>query len=603
MSKAILGLSLLILICLSACVEPVAKPHKGNTAKSDHQYMVDQLTSGIPRRHNLADDREHRFLLEQMKVAGLTPDRYPGIFASVANTRKAHLGGAYRDLEDFSPQAEGTTITPRQGSALNSPLDLGLDTLGNYTGSAVSYVKGGTISTILSITMHRADTGAQIGKAANLNKMGTTQYLELNAQPAVDPGVDVYMLYTYLYQTADNIDSTGVLLGDSGSIILSSGDVKATITNTDPKKQNAPGDPDQIVVCMWRHANNKADCDYWNNTNGIDGNDLTIMFPVNGSVSFTDQGGQPLPIVPIDANCGTSAGFPQTSMTVFPTGTDATDMCYLTGPTTTQMWCGADAFGTINNNTATWAIPHGSFKSDGTQGRCLVSGQTANYTMLNIFSVNVGGVPTEIPVSIRSTSPSSPVPLGQHFNLPIKQLKVEYGCLAEGTQITMADGKNLPIESVQVNTHSVASQQNTTLQVVGNSRGVEPIPMIEISTADGHRLMATSGHPIVTSKGIRLAKQLAVGDIVITSQGRSALVTVAEVEYRGRIWNLDLGQDGSNIPIVEQTMFANGILVGDQTMQEVYEQRFNATETARKTRIPEGFMTDYQSYLEDQAGD
>ena len=46
---------------------------------------------------------------------------------------------------------------------------------------------------------------------------------------------------------------------------------------------------------------------------------------------------------------------------------------------------------------------------------------------------------------------------------------------------------------------------------------------------------------MITASGIRTARQLVIGDVLITDAGHSKLVSVARRKYDWNVWNLDVG--------------------------------------------------------------
>lgn len=565
----------------------------------DHAYVVAKLRPLVDHRHDLSDDRELRFLLRRLALAGITEEALPATYRAHLETRELHRNGGFEPAPTFDFGDGSGTITPAPFPVVNLPVSLGLDDGGSYQSSGLSYAQNGTVFTSLILSLHRSDNHQQISQPATLLQYGTSRYLQIDANPGPDPGVPVYALLTYSLQTFGTGSAAAAGGTRSGSLMLRASQLMAAITNTDPAKQAGRGtqNPDDIVVCMWRNIDNQEDCDYWNNDNGGTGNDLTIAFPINGSVAFTDESG-PVEINAPSGQCDPKhPQLPITVVTIVPANNDSDTGCYLMGPTTCSFWHnGSDSYGTVSGNTASWSVPHGAFTG---QRTCLATGQTALYTMINQFSLADNMVAA---VTISSSAPPDHSGDGPFYQ-QIDPLQVFYGCLAEGTGILLADGSTRAVEGVVVQRDRVrADGSGRALQVVGNSKGREPIPMLHLTDEAGHELLLTEGHPVVTTSGVKLAKELSFADRLVTVDGPSALVGMERRKFDGAVWSLDLGSDEGELRPEERTLFANGILVGDLTAQAHYEEAFKTRKPHILERLPEEFHGDYFAHAARQEG-
>lgn len=183
------------------------------------------------------------------------------------------------------------------------------------------------------------------------------------------------------------------------------------------------------------------------------------------------------------------------------------------------------------------------------------------------------------------------------------QMQVVYSCLAEGSLITLPGGKQLPIEMLQVGDQVLgASQfnpaQRLELEIADISVGVEAIPMIQLTTRAGKKLLLTESHPVITQSGKSVwAKDLALGERIHT-KGKTEFIThIEEVKFDGKVYNLLLKRNKhDDVQIEGETfsMFANGIQVGDLGMQSDNEFK-NEVETQQDVlnRLPEHWHKDY----------
>lgn len=199
------------------------------------------------------------------------------------------------------------------------------------------------------------------------------------------------------------------------------------------------------------------------------------------------------------------------------------------------------------------------------------------------------------------------------YELPVMQFVKS--CLAKGSLITLANGQKVAIETIKVGDTVLGSSEYTPNQLIpltveDVSIGVELIPMFEVSTDKGHKLLLTESHPVVNQSGQSIwAKHLSEGDrIQVASNGTStdsALITsIKEVEYKDSVYNLKLAR-----PVTEDTvsidhsesfnMVANGMVVGDLNRQNevAFHHKEETTEDVLN-RLPQAWHQDYMNSLD-----
>jgi hypothetical protein len=134
--------------------------------------------------------------------------------------------------------------------------------------------------------------------------------------------------------------------------------------------------------------------------------------------------------------------------------------------------------------------------------------------------------------------------------------------VTEGTKITLADGSEKAIESIQAGDVVKGQQHNST--ITDTSLGRSTSPLIKIETNQGPSLIATENHPVVTSNGMVAAAQLSPGRTVITTQGPTNITGITHTPYNGNLFSLHLakGADASS------SFYANGLLVGNSEMNQ-----------------------------------
>jgi hypothetical protein len=185
-------------------------------------------------------------------------------------------------------------------------------------------------------------------------------------------------------------------------------------------------------------------------------------------------------------------------------------------------------------------------------------------------------------------------------NMPtVSKIQLVWSCLAKGTQIRLADGTGAKIEELTTDHSVMTNGSGLAFDVVDMSVGIENTPMVRIEDDQGHSLLLTKTHPVVTvDHGVLWAEELAVGTKVKTESGVATLVKVEREMYEGSVHNikLDPGRYADELPYKGSTMYANGFLVGDLAMQRAYTFKDKEDRDANVLeRIPAQWHTDYKN--------
>ncbi|MDB5096180.1 MAG: hypothetical protein JWM80_601 [Cyanobacteria bacterium RYN_339] len=122
------------------------------------------------------------------------------------------------------------------------------------------------------------------------------------------------------------------------------------------------------------------------------------------------------------------------------------------------------------------------------------------------------------------------------------------GCFVAGTPVRLADGREVPIERIQVGDTVQAYNQEThqaapakVERVLVHNEGQHHLTAVR--TADGHALQATANHPILTPGGWKQVAELAPGDTVYVFDGAAFVETkivsiVRDEAETGVVYNL-----------------------------------------------------------------
>lgn len=176
-------------------------------------------------------------------------------------------------------------------------------------------------------------------------------------------------------------------------------------------------------------------------------------------------------------------------------------------------------------------------------------------------------------------------------------MSIAWGCLPPGTAITLADGTELAIETIEVGDRILADDDGGVLTVVDVMVGEEDQPLVMIEDSLGHELPMTITHPVPTlDRGVIEARELEIGDRLETEDGIAYVVEIDRKDYEGEVYNLVLGTpEELEARGDDTTMLANHVVVGDVRMQGMLKaERTADDEQARaQTSVPPELYLDY----------
>ncbi|HTZ43290.1 MAG TPA: Hint domain-containing protein [Jatrophihabitans sp.] len=527
---------------------------------------VERSTDGVRRTLDPRDPGDAAAIRAFLQLTGKTEQTHPGLYGDLAAVADGSAsapddGGQVLDIVDSGRDAQGRATArvwhqDRTGGHLSGSLALALDA---DSGAPVAFGYANRVGGGLAPAATRSATAEPA--PANLTTIG---FAHSQSTPDSVPA------FSMVSQTAP-VTSTGMI----------DANVTAPVSTTHASVQIGLGRP---------NPGNDLDYFYKQDTN----DHPQLVVPFTGTVNVQ----QPL------ANVGSGGQF--TSGLVVSTQLyslkGASYIAHLSSQSlTTQIT------GDTSTNVVTWSYP---YDPDGTPG---------NYTSLMYNGLDAANDSTtafffsfQIPVD-------NPVVPTFDFNVcsfdwpeqpsvncyQIQDLQFWWHCLAEGTEVTLADGSTLPIERVD-NTVRVRTGDNGSLGVEATTRGLHKAGALRLSTRDGQSLVLTAGHPVGTPDGLRRAGDLVAGDEVLTGQGSTTVATVESIDYDGVFANLKLVDEqdrARGLGGAVGTFLANGIVVGDfESMAALHERTVHSLEYMR-ARIPERYHTDYASTLADIARD
>jgi hypothetical protein len=349
-----------------------------------------------------------------------------------------------------------------------------------------------------------------------------------------------------------------------------------TIKVDDPSPQPhhhnfIPGDP--VVVCLNRGPDDPIGdtCDYGPTQPNANNPEVNLVFPFSGQITLTDD----IYAIPYtDPDTQTTWQMP-----VNPTGKNAAalriDLVKMEGGSCSasvqvdQHWQGFEVVGPAvgwkfvtpgSRTDASKFLPIGpisvcgDLKTDQYQNWFMTTTLTT-VTNKNMVTIGIGSI--------------DGLDMYQGY-AQTKAIAFQFGCIIEGTPITLAGGGTLPVEKLKAG-DILLGPSGKHVRVTGITPGHDT-QFIKLVSHDGDSVVVTVDHPILTKHGMRRARDVVVGDIVY---GRSGPSPVREVnpdnrEKSVRVYNVHLvAADGSNIAdIDDRAFYAGAILVGDDVAQK-----------------------------------
>jgi hypothetical protein len=161
---------------------------------------------------------------------------------------------------------------------------------------------------------------------------------------------------------------------------------------------------------------------------------------------------------------------------------------------------------------------------------------------------------------------------GSANTLIVRNVDLQWGCVPAGTRITLFDGERRPIETLTPG-DLVLGADGKPWQVINLLHGGDS-ELTVVTAEDGTVARMTADHPVITGRADPyrprwvMASKLSAGMPLVTAEGDSKVAAVERRPYDGKVYNLVLRPQGDDrTPAHGATFYADGLLVGDQTMQ------------------------------------
>ncbi|WP_194868162.1 Hint domain-containing protein [Pseudoalteromonas sp. PPB1] len=392
---------------------------------------------------------------------------------------------------------------------------------------------------------------------------------------------------------------------------------------TDNRSEAGAGVPDgRIVMCLNR---NFGDCDYENiYPTGTPTSETKLKVPfkgsfrvvgkvsriylpdfttlevkeINGEITLVEH---PVVDQPVFVNHGTNI-FIQTKEGGGAVPIGGSNYQAISGFFARELTLKYEKWNGIDRTVISWDIP----QNEGVFGDATLFGRYQDTHWIMHFALDHVIRPGRPPLTASFVIGSSDMDSGwQDIGHP--QMQIVYSCLAEGTLITLPNGKQLPIEQLEVGDQVLGASEfspanHLALTIEDISVGVETIPMVQLRTKSGKTLLLTESHPVVMQSGKAVwASKVEQGTQILTENGLEMITHIEEVEFTDKVYNLRLGRgndDPDYQPDESFSMFANGLQVGDLAMQSEHEFS-NEIETTEDVlnRLPQAWHQDYLNSL------
>lgn len=558
------------------------------TYREDRKYLRKLVRPDQAIRLNLADARQYRFALSRLKIAGKTAANSPYLFESLQRTRDEHirLGYGSRPRPDaLDNNTAGVSnpmhyITSAKVAASNGEGAASSTFPGgtSYTYLDVGYYDGEDVPLGESNIIEQFDGGTDVNvrTTANLNQTQRDSYM-VDTFQFQDDGVEFDTSYVYTEFGLQNVQPAA--RPTRPTLVVSQ--------IIDPVNRRL--NDNLISICLNRTWT--QDCDY-----DLTGTAQAVKVPLQGSIRINTAHVFNEPAIVqlrLDLNNGVPnplAGYVKLILTNAGGGCDVQPGNTLQA-SMKAFWNSVTL--SADKKTLSWNLSgtNSAFFDDG----CRQVQDVVKLTM-------------RLQLPVRDTTNNLDFVVSQALsndetefapNFVFKPMRMVNSCLAAGTEIRLADGKQVAIERLAAGAQVFNRHGGEQfLTVTDTATGFETVPMVRLRADSGHSVLMTEMHPVQTpDRGIVLAKDLKEGDQVITLNGPSKLVQVSREAFDGKVHNLKLGTEAeqSSLGPDQTLLYADGFLVGDGQIQSKYESLAMAKDDGDVlARLPKQWHRDYQ---------
>jgi hypothetical protein len=500
-------------------------------------HVLQQMPMGQQVTLDMNDPAVFEFVSKSYDRAGLGHERCPGLHRKL---REAHESA--ERLIAPEPSAAALALQDdgwRTGAQVSA---IGKTTAGDAASTGiVTFVEN--VATCFSLQqVLSVDNPDDVLAAGTKNGFGTVGTLQLvtaaaNAKPLPD-NVIVNILFTYQQRVGEPLTTVSYQVPYSQLAQLNAPTVTQPIT-TAPHAGNA-----MIKIGLGRGpiGQKKDDVDYWfwQGTS-----DTTYAVPFVGNVAFTTNIATPLTV-------GTNF-FPRFALTRMDGGF--------------KLLAGADldnaiAGFSVSGATLSWNLPA---NTDPATSKPILFGRLNWQVQSNVyFDAQFPVTLTNGTLGYAAVVSNDQQPLTTQGITYIKPIWFMYHCVAPGTLVILHDGSTLPIEQI-TGAHSVRiDASGASMAVTANTVAPHKGKAYRMTTKNGRALVMSHGHLVITPLGPVAAQDLYQGEQILAVDGHDEISDLVSFDYDGLLYNLGVGDPNAENG---NTLYANGILIGDMRMQ------------------------------------
>ncbi|CAM3472925.1 Hint domain-containing protein [Bordetella sputigena] len=332
------------------------------------------------------------------------------------------------------------------------------------------------------------------------------------------------------------------------------------------------GKPDRTLICLNRAVTDTKGgpfCDYGPSQPGVESDELDLVFPFSGEITtvnpiytMTSTDGRTIPAIPDGKD--KKPGILKIKLVKMEGGACDASIDI-------PEWKGFY----VANNRLSWQFSNPSNRQNSSQ--YLDAGKISTCTDLSVDDVQDWYMIAMF-FDQKDGAPHNPIPIGlgslksfdgYDVNKQVLPVGFQWGCIIEGTLVTLADGRTVPIEMLKQGDLLLGpSGKSVRLSAISPGRDKKFIKLVD---AAGESVVVTLDHPVLTKNGMRRARDLQAGDTVYGRSGPSVLrqVVADNRDTPARVYSLHLAAaDGNRIADTnDRAFYAGGMLVGDYAAQ------------------------------------
>lgn len=549
---------------------------------ADLKYVAS--LSGQWEEHELdfSDDRQWNFFMRQVARSGVTDKTHPEYMKALRAARRADKkrGGPAGNMDARRKTLKAETGDTMQDANTISSFGISVAT---SLGGGFSAIVNGTVFTSLYAQLIDLTNDQVLGEKSIGPVYGEGEYIPIDLTGTLPTKENMLMVLSWSYQPLNSDGTTGSFVQGSMRVSTNELPVGAPVVTQPIRTVTSKN---YIKYGLGR-SSAAPDCDYWYNEPNIA--NPNIRLPLVVTQKFKSNIKQPL--------WPSNITNPPTIFQIKPS----------TGGVTQPVSMDAVKAGiTATGDTLSFNFP---FNNDVSKDQSVKFGSAAWANDTSLLATISLGVKTEtsqndfVWMNLYSTQQApwatSPAP-GEYRMYPNYYT---WHCVAAGSKVLLANGKTMKIEKIKGG-ETVKITNGEIFTVVDTFGTNKEAEVIVLTTKDGHELLITDLHPVLTTKGLVAARDLLTGDKVMTDKGPSALTSIKRRKYSGLVYSLGVGATTEVTCFTDDITcyFANGILIADNRLCVEFVANYKRRLATVLARIPKKFHPEARRSYEARYG-